>query len=186
MPDDAPAIPAGEHLDKRTLVEEVLVADHPPRKASAEFERNRAVLLLKDPRSAVCWVCGNAGSKAAPLEVHHLHEWSLWPSLDPVMVLSTLHCFDPYGYTEKQGAQPIDSPDDIRNLLVLCSSCELEGRTVAGGHHRGVDVGVHAITWPIWLAQRAVKAGASLTEVITRAKAADPALAGPQPPPGGS
>ncbi len=184
MPDDAPAIPAGEHLDKRTLTEEVLVADHPPRKASAEFERNRVLLLVQNGKR--CWICDQPGQPGAPLEVHHLHEWSLWPSLDPAKVLQTLHCFDPYGYTEKLGDAPIDSPDDIRNLLVLCASCEIEGKAIAGGHHRGVDAGVHAVTWPIWLAQRAVRAGVSVTEALTSAKAADPALAGPQGPPDGS
>ena len=172
--------PPGEHLDKTSFTQEVLVPDHPPRKASAEFERNRVVLLVK--KGVGCWICGSTGTKAAPLEVHHLHEWSLWGALDPDKVLQTLHCFDPYGFTEQAGEKPIESPDDIRNLLVLCSSCDLEGRPVAGGHHRGLDCGVHALTWPVWLPQRAVKAGVSLTEALGAAKAADPALAGPGKP----
>ncbi len=171
------APPSGDHETKRTLVEEVIVPDHPPRKASHEFLTNRVLLITR--MGLGCWICGSFGSKAAPLEVHHLHEWSLWDALDPAKVLQTLHCFDPYGFTMKAGLAPIESPDDVRNLLVLCSSCELEGQAIAGGHHRGVDAGIHALTWPIWLAQRAARAGVSLTEALTSAKAADPALAGP-------
>lgn len=51
--------------------------------------------------------------------------------------------------------QPVESPDDIRNLLVLCET-----------HHRGVDTGVHKLTFPIWLPQRAAQQGQEITEPV--------------------
>jgi hypothetical protein len=96
-------------------------------------------------------------------------------------VLDTLHIFDPYGYTHKMGDIPIDSPDDIRNLMVLCGRCEIDGVSVPGGHHRGVNAGVHDLTFPTWIAQRAVKAGTSITKAIQHVKEVDTGLAGNPP-----
>lgn len=148
------------HETKRTLTEEVIVPDHPPRTESAAFRS--CVRILVRQLDLPCWICGSRDKR----EVHHLHEWSLWGALDPEKVLDTLHVFDPYGYTHKMGEQPIETPDDIRNMLVLCGECELEGVTVPGGHHRGLDAGIHAMTFPIWVAQRSVKPGVNLTEAI--------------------
>ena len=39
----------------------------------------------------------------------------------------------------------LDSPDDIRNLVVICRK-----------HHRLKTTGMHTITFPIWLAMAAV------------------------------
>jgi hypothetical protein len=45
------------------------------------------------------------------------------------------------------------SPDDVRNMLVLCQE-----------HHTGVDhensgTGIHQITFPVWLIQKLAKTG---------------------------
>lgn len=61
--------------------------------------------------------------------------------------------------------KPIESPDDIRNLVVLCET-----------HHRGVNKGVHDLTMPIWFPQRAVKAGVEITKAIEHVKGKDSAL----------
>jgi hypothetical protein len=110
--------------------------------------------------------------------VHHLHEWSLWDALDHDKVLDTLHVFDPYGFTHKVGEQPIETPDDIRNLLVLCGHHVIDGVAVPGGHHRGVNLGVHELTMPIWIAIRACKDGRLITHAVTHAQEVDKKLRG--------
>lgn len=161
-----------DHLQARTFHEEVTFPGHEQRKESAEFARNKRLLVKQ--LDVGCWICGSRDAR----EVHHLHEWSLWPALDPAKVLDTLHVFDPYGYTHKMGEQPIDSPDDIRNLVVLCGVHTVDGVTIPGGHHRGVNLGVHDLTMPTWLALRATRPGVSITRAIAHAKGEDKKLAG--------
>lgn len=160
------------HEEKRTLHEVVEFPGHESRTESAEFSRNKRLLVKQ--LDVGCWICGSRDAR----EVHHLHEWSLWPALDPVKVLDTLHVFDPYGYTHKMGEQPIESPDDIRNLVVLCGSHTLDGIEIPGGHHRGVNLGVHDLTMPTFLALRATRPRVEITKAIAHAKDEDRKLAG--------
>jgi hypothetical protein len=136
------------HEQRETLQEDVLYPEHVQRTESAEFTRNKHRLVRK--LDLPCWVCGSREKR----EVHHLHEWSLAPALDMAKALDTLHCIDPYGFTAHDPDTPLSGPDDIRNLLVLCEE-----------HHRGAGTGVHRISWPIWLPQRAVKPGVQITKV---------------------
>jgi hypothetical protein len=146
------------HEQKDTIHEDVLYPEHVQRTASAEFERNRHTLLKK--LGLKCWMCDPDSplkcSVEKPLEVHHLHEWALWPDLDPEKVADALMVFDPYGFSHQMHGKPVESPDDIRNLLVLCET-----------HHRGIDTGVHKLTFPIWLPQRAAKPGVQITVAPT-------------------
>lgn len=160
------------HEEDRTIHEEVEYPAHEQRTESSEFRRNKRILVKQ--LDLPCWICGSRDSR----EVHHLHEWSLWPALDQEKVLDTLHVFDPYGYTHKMGEQPIESPDDIRNLLVLCGVHTLDGVEVPGGHHRGVDLGVHDLSMPTWLALKSVKTGVEITKAISHAKNEDKKLRG--------
>jgi hypothetical protein len=134
------------HEQRETLHEDVLYPEHVQRTESEEFRRNKRVLIRK--LDLPCWVSGSREKR----EVHHIFEWSLWPSLDPERVLDALHAFDPYGFTARDPETPITSPDDIRNLLVLSEK-----------FHRGIGTGVHKISFPIWLPQRAVKPGVEIT-----------------------
>lgn len=134
---------------------------------SSEFRRNKRVMVRQ--LDLPCWICGCRDKR----EVHHIHEWALWNALDPEKVLDTLHVFDPYGYTHQIGEKPIESPDDIRNLLVLCGEHTVDGVTIPGGHHRGENLGVHDLSFPIWVAQRAVKAGFSITKSVQHVKLFD-------------
>jgi hypothetical protein len=160
------------HEQEHTLTEFVEFPDHDQRTESAEFRKNKRLLVSQ--LDLPCFICGCRDQR----EVHHLHEWALWGALDPEKVLDTLHMFDPYGFTHKMGEQPIETPDDIRNLLVLCGHCEIDGVPVPGGHHRGVDAGVHDLTFPIWIAQRAVKEGMSITKAVQHVKNLDAKLRG--------
>lgn len=160
------------HEQSERLTQDVVYPAHEDRTESAEFRKNKRLLVKQ--LDVPCWICGSRESR----EVHHLFEWSLFPALDAEKMLDTLHVFDPYGYTHKMGEQPIESPDDIRNLVVLCGHHEVGGVAVPGGHHRGVNLGVHEITLPIWLALRAVKPGVEITKAIGHAQAEDHKLRG--------
>jgi hypothetical protein len=148
--------PAHEQTD--TIHEDVLYPEHVQRTESATFRTNKHTLVRK--LGLKCWLCDPASplkcSIEKPLEAHHLHEWALWSDLDPAKVLDILRVFDPYGFAHQMGDQPVESPDDIRNLLILCEA-----------HHRGVDTGVHRLTFPIWLPQRAAKPGVQITVLPT-------------------
>ena len=156
-----------EHEQKHTITEFIEYPDHDKRTESSEFRKNKRILVRQ--LDLPCWVCGCRDAR----EVHHLHEWALWGALDHEKVLDTLHVFDPYGFTHKIGEQSIETPDDIRNLLVLCGSHTIDGVAIPGGHHCGVDIGVHDLTFPIWIAQRAVKDGVSITKAVEHVKTLD-------------
>lgn len=147
------------HEVKKTITEIVETPDHAPRVESSEFRKNKRVLVRQ--LDLPCWTCGSRDAR----EVHHLHEYSLWDSLNPERVLDTLHVFDPYGFTHQKGEEPITTPDDIRNLLVLCGHHTTDGVEVPGGHHRGTGLGIHETTFPTWIALRSAKEGVSLTDV---------------------
>lgn len=158
------------HEVKRTIKEEILYpARDGARTESSLFRKNRRHLLRH--LGLGCFHCGSGDH----LEVHHIHEWALWDALDPEKVFDNLHAFDPYGFTRNGPDEPPKDPDDLRNLLVLCGHCEIEGVPVPGGHHRGKDAGVHDLTFPIWFAIRAVKEGISITEAIQHVKRIDTA-----------
>ncbi len=132
------AAPAGEHELRETLSVDVFYPDHAPRKESNLFARtkHRLIEVLDTP----CWVCG---SKAAR-EVHHMIiEWAFADAIDWSKVKADYPDFDWATFKE-----PGDFVDSAYNMRVLCAT-----------HHRGADRGIHAIPYPIWLAQRYVKAG---------------------------
>lgn len=136
--------PKGEHLHKVTLVEEEFVPDHPgPRRESGRFERTKhhLVKVLQTP----CWICGTHEN----LEVHHFHcEWSMSDSQDWEVKMRRNHPnFDWSTFTK-----PEDFVDSEYNMMILCAK-----------HHRGKDHGIHAMTYPAWVAQRGVKDGFILT-----------------------
>jgi hypothetical protein len=137
------------HEQHETLQEDVWVPEHFQRTESFEFRRNKRQLVTK--LNLGCWIC-DAKEKR---EVHHFAcEWSLWNDMDPAKVLEIAHTFDPYGFAAHNPDAPIESPDDIRNLMVLCEK-----------HHRAPRFGVHTVTFPIWVAQRSVRPGVQLIRV---------------------
>ena len=145
-----------EHFDKGTFEQEYWIPAHNGRRESALFKRNKK--FVRDNCKAPCWVCGAADD----LEVHHVFEWALWNAMDARKVTDILNAIEFYDddYTDKAddptklrkeiakvaGKKPvIDTPDDLRNLVVLCRK-----------HHRLKYTGIHTISFPIWMAMAAV------------------------------
>ena len=148
-----------QHWQKHTVTEYVFYGSHDDRTTSYLFLKNKRKLVKE--MGIGCFVCKGHDR----LKGHHLVEWSLWGSMDPKKVLQAWQVFDPYGFTKKDPETLPDSPDDIRNLLVLCDK-----------HHRGEGTGVHALTFPIWFALHCVKDGVSITQAIKEVKKKDKEL----------
>jgi len=138
------------HTETRTLHEIITYPDHDPRTESEKFHANKK--HLEHNLGLGCWICGIKES----LECHHIFEWATLGFLDLAIVQNTLKQFDPYGFSAKDDS-PIEDLDDIKNLLILCES-----------HHRAKYTGVHEISYPIWLAQRAMHPGDSITPPIEK------------------
>lgn len=135
------------HLIRKTVHEVIADPEHGHRTESAEYRHNRHVLL--DRLDLPCLVCGTRQQR----QTHHIFEWMSWKKLDPRKVLRLLRIFDPYGFAHHMGDKPVESPDDIRNLLVLCEKHHIRRRT-----------GVHETTFPPWYAQAAARDGDVILE----------------------
>ncbi len=148
-----------EHLKKGTFEEQYWIPAHNARRESELFKANKR--FIRDECGAPCWVCG----AKKDLEVHHVFEWAFWNALDPKKVTNILKAIEFYDkdYVAQAGNAPalrarladlaktkkyIDSPDDARNLVVLCKE-----------HHRLKYSGIHSVSFPLWLAVSAIPAG---------------------------
>lgn len=139
---DVPAHEQDEHFVERGLIDE-----HAERSESAEFRRNRKRLIREHGR---CWMDTDVCDQDR-LEAHHIVEWCMWPKVDPVRLQALLRAFDPHGYSAHSD-DALVTPDDIRNLLLLCDRC-----------HRGVGMGAHHLTVATWMARKARRVDEAIT-----------------------
>jgi len=134
------------HEQRETISFDVEYPEHAQRTESAEFGHNKRTLVTK--LDTPCFSCGSKEKR----EVHHfVIEWALWDDADPAKVLQKCHQFDIYGYAGQLGDKPINSPDDIRNLVVICQDC-----------HRGKGTGIHLVPFPNWISQVVAKDGVTV------------------------
>lgn len=134
-----------EHIDKKTITEEVEYPKHKDRRETDEYRDNRRWLI--DKKDKPCLVCGAKENR----EVHHWFEWSEWNNIDQEEALNVFrgdhwYQFSPYGYASLFGDKPVRNPDDLRNLGVFCQK-----------HHRETEVGFHETTGPVWFANDSAK-----------------------------
>lgn len=128
------------HIEKKTIEEYAIVPKHAVRKESRKFERNRKILIKKFKR---CFICGSRQN----LQAHHYGcEWSMWNDCDRKKLKKFLKTFDVYGYSRRTMLRKIKSPDDIRNLVLLCEE-----------HHIEKKHGIHEMTFPLWIMQKIAK-----------------------------
>ncbi len=153
------------HFKKGTFEEKYWIPAHNARRTSYLFKKNKK--FIRNKCGVPCWVCGSREQ----LEVHHVFEWAFWNALDPRKVTNILKAIEFYDddyigkaenpellrrkIQEVEKKKPIiDTPDDVRNLVVFCRK-----------HHRLKITGLHTITFPIWMAMAAVPAeGGILTK----------------------
>ena len=127
----------------RHLTETVIIPQHAKRDESSRFKRSKA-RLRKDGHYQ-CWVCGSTEE----LQVHHYGcSWSLSACCDFEKLKAFCEEWDVYGYGKLLKDKPMDSVDDIRNLLVLCREHHNSGAS------DGVANGIHNISFPAWVSQK--------------------------------
>lgn len=148
-----------EHEQTNTVKEYVVWPKHEPREESKLYKANKEKLI--DEMNLPCFKCAMKAWPDKPppssytnREVHHyVVEREAWNAVDPkkVQYLFDNGFFDPYGFSAKMRGQPVESPDDIRNLVVLCEQ-----------HHRHAHVGIHHSTAPNWLSDMVAKNGVDI------------------------
>lgn len=148
-----------EHEQRETLTIDIEYPDHAQRTESPEFAANKRTLVTK--LDTPCFCCGGKENR----EVHHfIIEWAEWDFADPAKVLIAAHRLDIYGYAGQLGDKPIESPDDIRNLVVICAKC-----------HRGRGTGIHLVPFPNWIAQVVARDGEVICKPVATTAVATPA-----------
>ena len=123
-----------------------------------DFQHNRQQLLAEG--HGYCYGCAIAGiHNMTALQCHHFAvEWSEWESTDPHAALYLMRLKDPYGYAATLGNQPVASPNDIRNLLMLCEGCHIsrpqDPATIVDQPTTFISGGIHYTPEPLWYADR--------------------------------
>lgn len=140
------------HEEKQTLTVDVNIPGHEPRKTTALFERTKRLLIERE--GGRCYVCGRTAEEAGhPLEAHHHPvERSLANMIDWGLVKPL---FPDYDWSRFDEADPMSFVDDMTvNGLLLCKA-----------HHTGKDEGIHALPYPLWVAQRLGKEGYQFSDL---------------------
>lgn len=143
------------HEERETLSVEVILPGHAPRETTPLFARTRALLIQRE--GGRCWTCGRTADESGhPLEAHHhpverafaeMIEWGPGSAIREMFPHFAWDRFDP--------KDPYTFVDDMTvNGLLLCKE-----------HHTGKDEGIHALPYPIWLAQKYGREGYKFSEV---------------------
>ncbi|MCL6443638.1 MAG: hypothetical protein K6T83_09315 [Alicyclobacillus sp.] len=149
-----------EHEQTERFEEHVVTPKHDDRDHESELFRRNKHLLVHE-MNLPCFKCAMKAWPDKPppeayegREVHHyIVEWSKEKAVDlqKLQHLFDSGFFDPYGFSAKMRGQSVESVDDIRNLVILCSR-----------HHRGKGIGIHNSTAPEWLSDLVAKDGVDI------------------------
>jgi hypothetical protein len=159
-----------DHDQAETLKVEVIIPGHEPRTTTELFRRSRAQLLAECPWCAICGA--TAEESGHPLEAHHhpierslanMVDWGRFAD-DAKRGLwgDKAAAFDWSAFHPDQWETFVD--DMTVNGLMLCKA-----------HHTGGDEGIHALPFPLWIAQRYGREGYrfSAVEIIHHHDEAD-------------
>ncbi|RQR50418.1 hypothetical protein DIE18_34940 [Burkholderia sp. Bp9125] len=126
------------HTEKGTLSVAVNIPEHAERKTTALFERTHKELIARE--GGRCFICNATAEESGhPLEAHH----------HPIE-RSLAELIDWDGFTD--WTQFVD--DMTVNGMLLCKA-----------HHIGKDEGLHAMPFPLWIAQKYAKEGYQFSDV---------------------
>lgn len=131
------------HVERETLTVEVNVPGHDPRTNQPLFEKTRKELIARD---GCCFICGSTVN----LEAHHSPiEWSLANMVDWSVNGAIRKDFPHFDWANFDETAPYSFVDNMLiNGLLLCKT-----------HHIEVGRGIHAMPYPLWIAQRYAKDG---------------------------
>lgn len=142
------------HEEKETLVVDVNLPGHEARITTALFTRTRKQLIERE--GGRCFICQRTAAEAGPLEAHHHPiERSFAEMIDWSEGSLIRHDFPHFDWANFDLANPYTFVDDMTvNGLLICKD-----------HHIGKDEGIHAMPFPIWLAQRYGREGYQFSAV---------------------
>ena len=141
------------HEVSDVLHQDVFYPAHPPRSESEAYKKIHHKLVVED--DTPCFICKLRNSQlgdpvinkdgAVEIETHHkIIEWALTDAVDGDKLSEFM------GKPIQDVTAWVDHNKE--NLMVLCDR-----------HHRHREVGIHDVTYPIWLAQKFVRDGYELT-----------------------
>jgi hypothetical protein len=147
------------HTEKETLSVAVNIPSHEERKTTALFERTRKELI--ESGGGRCFICNATAEESGhPLEAHHhpiersmaeLIDWDRFKADAQAGVWGEkVRAFDWDNFTD--WTQFVD--DMTVNGLLLCKA-----------HHIGKDEGIHAMPFPLYIAQKYAKEGYQFSNV---------------------
>ncbi|WP_087688026.1 hypothetical protein [Pandoraea sp. PE-S2R-1] len=141
------------HEERETLTVDVLLPGHEQRTTTPLFTRTRLALIERE--GGRCFVCGGAEQDVGhPLEAHHhpierstanLIDWPRFTEDCRSGVWGErASAFDWDGFLAAQPLDPYRFVDDMTvNGMLLCKD-----------HHIGKGEGIHAMPFPLWVAQK--------------------------------
>lgn len=141
------------HSQSETHQTQVNVPDHVKRTASRLFETTRKALIKRD---GGCFICGGVKELEAH---HHPVEWSFAMMVDfspASRIRKDFPLFD-WAAFDSAGDNPYSFVDNmLHNGLLLCKT-----------HHIKVNQGIHAMPYPLWVAQRYGREGYKFSDIET-------------------
>lgn len=143
------------HEEKETLAVDVNLPGHEARTTTALFTRTRKQLIERE--AGRCFVCQRTAEEVGhPLEAHHHPvERSFAEMVDWSEGSLIRRDFPNFDWANFDPADPYKFVDDMTvNGLLICKD-----------HHIGKDEGIHAMPFPIWLAQRYGREGYQFSSV---------------------
>jgi hypothetical protein len=147
-----------QHVQNTEVEQHIVYPDHPNRGSASSLFRKTHDILVKE-MNLPCFKCFMKHEEVPPeayenRQVHHyLIEWAKWNAAKGESIQKALDMgfYDPYGFAKKMKGQPFISPDDIRNMMVLCQK-----------HHTGSGTGIHHTEGPEWTSDLFTKEGVDL------------------------
>jgi hypothetical protein len=146
------------HEEKNTFQVDVNIPGHEPRTTTPLFEHTRKALIERE--GGRCYVCQCTAEEVGhPLEAHHCPiERSFTGMIDWGPGSQIRRDFPGFDWAKFDAQAPTDPylfVDDMTiNGLLLCKA-----------HHIGKDEGIHALPYPVWLAQKYGKDGYKFSAV---------------------
>lgn len=144
------------HEERETLAVDVYLPGHAPRVTTPLFSKTRKELLAQP--DAACFICNVPHTHDDPLEAHHHPIERAFAEMIDFAPGSAIRAQFPtfdWAAFDAAGGDPYLFVDDMRvNGLLLCKA-----------HHIGKDEGIHALPFPVWIAQRFGRDGYKFSDV---------------------
>lgn len=146
-------VPAGEHIQKRTLTIVRFIPDHPDRAGTSIFDATRRLLIGNNP-NARCEIDNHHCNCDLPLELHHDHvEWCDSEGADWERLRDEVTDF-PWKEHDHEFVKNENGVWVLANPAVFIDSPWNAKRVLCKRHHTGQDHGIHMLDYPTWQAQK--------------------------------